>query len=222
MNTTLLSMVTNMVSTYTTISLNELPAAYQGAWKSQLEVLPTCTPSGPWIAGGAVRRFFKTPSSGNIYEADVDYFVGNDTQRRLLESFVEMQGATKIRENQHHKTYRWKQEKTGGMITLQIIHTRMLPSLKEHLEHFDFTICQMGWDGEDFLLSAAGALDLQRSRLEPTGFLVQPTGSLMRIPKYVAQGFECPMSTYEAIVNAINTNAEKGDPDGSTHERLSG
>ncbi len=69
-------------------------------WDEMLDGLPRCTPQGPWIAGGAVRRFLE-----DLPRADVDYFFTCEAQHRTYRALMDAQYPRVLSHDAHHVTY---------------------------------------------------------------------------------------------------------------------
>lgn len=170
-------------------------------WTNMLQHLPKCTPKGPWIAGGAVRRMFLEQSP---WTADIDYFVSNVQTRQLLESRLEMMDAQKSQETKDQITYLvpqiWNADRELPPLKVQVIKARYRDTLEAHLREFDYTICQTGWDGTRFIVSTRGYKDLTDHRLNLVGPLHTISGSWMRILKYASQGFAPTSETVRTLL----------------------
>jgi hypothetical protein len=162
-----------------------------------------CHPTkGPWIAGGAVRRFLLEQDP---WSADVDYFCTDLQQFHLLCSRLENMDARPIDSTDHHNTYLFDSGPATPPLTIQIVRSRFKSTLHEHLNEFDFTICQTGWNGEHFELSMSSIIDLKRQELNCTGSFHSPQGSWNRIIKYHKQGY----TPSQACIETLLTEAQK-------------
>lgn len=175
-------------------------------WHETIHYLPSCHPTrGPWILGGAVRRFFMDlPQS-----ADIDLFFSssydlNNARVDLSEHYQ------KIMETPHHLTYHVHDRR------VQLVRTRYQPTMIDHMNLFDFTLCQTGWDGQRFLMSesALHALTneiLQINPLHPTP--LDLPASWNRILKYVQYGYLPDIKTIHHFIEcaqALPTLIDKG------------
>lgn len=152
---------------------------YLNVWAEYLRKLPPChLETGPWICGGAVRRFFQDLP----LTTDIDYFFQNQTQYYQVRLPYEQQYLM-THNTMHHSTFR-----VDG-VTLQLIQTHFSPGIFDHMDQFDFTICQTGWDGERFWMSQRAYEDIQSWILNPTYFIDTLTGTWTRILKYAHQGY---------------------------------
>lgn len=171
------------------------------AWREAVKILPKCHPTqGPWIAGGAIRRLLLddwTPGAG-----DIDYFCKDQQQHHLTCARLEGLDAPLIQETKDHITYTY-----DGM-KIQVIRSRFCQTLEEHLDNFDFQICQTGWDGERFMVSVQAFKDLLTKELNVTGVFHNPVGSLLRLIKYYRQGFTPTPQCIHALLEAAKDHAD--------------
>lgn len=202
--------------TYAEIDWNHIhESTFNTTWRAVMRQLPSCYPKqGPWIAGGCVRRFLMQESP---WKADINYFCADKQQFNITCAKLETIDAQLILETKDHKTYRFKYTVHSPMtqevtpLTIQVIRSRYKPTLQEHMNEFDFTICQTGWDGQTFHVSLAALQDLEHNTLRTTGRHHSPVGSYMRVLKYHKQGFrpsvECLMNLIEACVNEVSESS---------------
>lgn len=137
--------------------------------------------AGPWLCGGAVRNtILQKP-----LDTDLDFFFLNegqykDTKEKLKRKF------TKDKETEHHVQY-------SGLIKdkkyiIQLIKFKYFNNLVECLDEFDYTICQLGYDGRDFVVGEHSLWDLARNRLV-VNKITYPVSSTRRLLKYARKGF---------------------------------
>lgn len=134
--------------------------------------------NGPWLAGGAVRRFLKREKS----ISDFDFFFKNYDQCERMKQELLARG---FRESK--KTYRnvtW----TDKLFTIQLIDFAFYESLEALFDSFDFYICQFATDFETVAHTASAVSDLQEERLE-IHKVSYAVSTLRRIEKYRKQGF---------------------------------
>lgn len=156
-------------------------------WYTLLAPLPPCHPEqGPWICGGAVRRFLQDlPLS-----TDIDYFFRNQTDYYQVRLACESQYQYPMIQNTiHHSTFKIQE------YTVQLIQTKFHSRIFEHMDAFDFTICQTGWDGERFWMSQNAYHDIQSRTLQPTYSIDTLTGTWTRILKYAQREGYTPSSS---------------------------
>lgn len=167
-------------------------------WRDFVAPLPPCSSSGPWILGGAIRRFFLDQDP-----ADVDYFFPRQDSFSTYHP-----GVPHVVQSPHHTSY------TIGSTPVQLVKTQFHPSMEHHLQAFDFTLCQLGWDGHSFWMTpqAYAALSFKTITLVrsiPHEFL---TSSWLRVLKYVAQGFDVHPSTLNYFFTQVRTHGFPSTP----------
>ena len=157
--------------------------------------LPGIATNGPWLAGGALRRtLLRQP-----LESDFDFFFASQGQFEQFCDDVKRNGAWKVSSNDHNTTFRLPSvapQSTGPdefsayqpEIEVQAITTRWYDSPEAVIDSFDFTICQIAYDGTDLIFGDYTLWDLGRRRLVPHR-LTYATASLRRLLKYTKQGF---------------------------------
>lgn len=192
---------------YVRLKYEHLHTHVRDNWRDFTRALPICHPTkGPWIAGGAVRRFLMNT---RFQAAHVDYFCLDKQQHHLTCARLESLDAVLTHENKYHRTYRHHD------LSVQIIRSRFCSSLEQHLEEFDFRICQTGWDGEAFLVSLGAFKDLLSKELNVTGKFHNPLGSLIRMVKYYKQEFTptpaCVAALLEAGKDVVDTSETYGN-----------
>jgi hypothetical protein len=146
-----------------------------------LTVLPAPTPSGPFIAGGAIRRTL----SNQMLDSDVDYFFRDAEQRAAFDAAVTKSGK-RVHENAHVTTYNVAHAKQ--QVTVQGISIAYYPTIEAVLDSFDFTITQFGYDGTDLVCGEFALWDLARKRLA-LHKLTHGVSTVRRLIKYTRQGF---------------------------------
>lgn len=150
-----------------------------------------------FIAGGCVRRMF----CGMAQDSDIDLFFKNETalnlQKEMLESagFVESRGSAKMNEYKR------------GKLTVQLIGFTYYESIDAVLDSFDFTICQFGIKDGGIVATQAAVIDAARRRLVAHK-VTYPTATVMRLHKYLNQGFQCCSGTVKQILEAVRANPD--------------
>ena len=150
--------------------------------------LPSLAVKGPWLAGGALRRTLL----GQPLDSDFDFFFRDATQLEGFELTLKSRGFTKVRETEHHVHYRGPLEDGGPARDIQMIRFRFYESAEEVIDSFDFTICQLAFDGLRLTCGEHALWDLGRKRLA-VHKITYPVASMRRLLKYATQGFfACP------------------------------
>lgn len=147
-----------------------------------LSGLPSLSGDGPWIAGGALRRTLL----GKEPESDFDFFFRDADQLSTFAKALEDRGFSKVRETQHHLHYRGH---IGGTDRdVQCIRFAFYATAQAVIDSFDYTICQIAFDGKTITLGDFTLWDLGRKRLA-IHKITYPVATMRRMLKYTAQGF---------------------------------
>lgn len=168
--------------------------------------------NGPWIAGGAALKWYKKQEVGR---SDVDVFFRDQHQyNRLLKllryyagdnedifksKFSNNHNYTKLHESTNATTYGC----CGHHV--QLIHKRFYSSLDEVLDHFDFTICQIGTDGQEWYVTNPQILEhIDQQKLVVNRFM--PETILKRFFKYWTYGYHPDRELVERIQSCTDLN----------------
>lgn len=159
--------------------------------------LPTVTPSGPWVAGGAIRRtLLQEPLA-----SDIDYFFRDEELKAAFVADLETRGASKVHENEHATTFNIQIDGKGKPVVVQAITLAYYPTLEAVLDSFDFTITQFGYDGEDLVCGQFALWDLVRKKLA-LHKLTFGVSTVRRLIKYTRQGFTACSGVLASILEA--------------------
>lgn len=179
-----------------------------------LKRLPAASSDGPWVAGGSVRRLvMRLPQ-----DSDYDYFFKDQAQFDAFCSAMEALGAKRVNENDFNVTFKLPAvdakpveddvfEPAGPELKVQAIRIAFHETLDAVIESFDFSICQTGFDGTDFLFGQWTLFDLANKRLVP-GKLRYGTSSLRRVIKYTRQGYTICGGGLASILEQVADNPE--------------
>lgn len=149
---------------------------------SLMEELPKVSPTGPWIAGGAIRRtLIQEPLA-----SDIDYFFRDEAQASAFGADMELRGAKIISSREQVTTYGITIDERK--VIVQAITLGYYPTLEDVLDSFDFTITQFGYDGTDLVCGQFSLWDLARKRLA-LHKLTFGVSTVRRLIKYTKQGF---------------------------------
>lgn len=160
-----------------------------------LSRLPDLALTGPWLAGGALRRtLLKQP-----LDSDFDFFFAGAEQFIAFCNEMKKRGAWVVSTNEHNTTFKLPSVAPTSIgpdeftdylpeLTIQAIATRWYVDLADVLDSFDFTLCQFGYDGTSLVCGDYALWDLGRIKLVPHK-LTFGTASLRRLLKYTKQGF---------------------------------
>lgn len=164
--------------------------------------LPPLATTGPWVAGGSLRRTLLRQEP----DSDFDFFFRDADQLDDFRKGVEAAGLLKVRETAHHVHYRGR---LAGSIErdVQLIRFAFYANPEAVIDSFDFTICQMAYDGEKLFLGEHTLWDLGRKRLA-VHKITFPVSSLRRMLKYAKQGFTACNGCLAALLRASVDNPE--------------
>jgi len=147
-----------------------------------MDGLPAVSATGPWIAGGAIRRtLLQEPLA-----SDVDYFFREEAQASAFGADMELRGAKIVGSREQVTT--WSIEIDEKKVIVQGITLGYYPTLEDVLDSFDFTITQFGYDGTDLVCGRFSLWDLARKRLA-LHKLTFGVSTVRRLIKYTRQGF---------------------------------
>jgi len=195
-------------------------------FKQTLDALPQCTPEGPWVAGGALRRLI----TGKPVDSDIDFFFRDEEQYAEWVKDVEELGAKKLSSNDHQVTYDlaleindWPKGESsfadavrGGevdpflkrvSVEIQGVHFLFYRDLEQVLDSFDFTICQLGYDGDNMYVGDYTLWDLARKKLA-LHKLSYGLSTVRRLLKYQTQGFNACSGCLTQILESVARNPE--------------
>ena len=142
--------------------------------------------TGPWVAGGAVRRMF---TDGIIHVSDIDIFYKNEEDFEKISKMIESRDDYKSNStNFAYKTFILKNE---NVYILQLIKKPFL-SVNELLNDFDFTICMAATDGWNWITDDRFFNHLEKKILFLNNFTPERRSKISiskRIAKYCSYGF---------------------------------
>ncbi|MFG1389057.1 hypothetical protein [Xanthobacter versatilis] len=167
-----------------------------------LAALPPLSATGPWLAGGSLRRSLLRQEP----DSDFDLFFRDADQLEDFRNGVEAAGLVKVRETVHHVHYRGR---VGGSIErdVQLIRFAFYGNAAAVIDSFDFTICQIAYDGEKLFVGEHTLWDLARKRLA-VNKITFPVSSTRRMLKYAAQGFTACNGCLSALLRSTIDNPE--------------
>lgn len=158
--------------------------------------LPPVTTDGPWLAGGAIRHVLL----GEVPDSDWDFFFKSADQAEEFHQALVQRGFAKTNSNQHARTYFGTID--GKRIKVQAITIAYYATLADCLDTFDFTICQLGWDGVALHTGEYTLWDLGRKRLS-VHKVTFATATVRRLLKYTKQGLTACNGTFRAVLEAV-------------------
>ncbi len=141
-----------------------------------LEKLPSPRKEGPWLAGGAVRRFLQ----GKELDSDFDFFFKTEEQRKSFEA--NFKATDVVSKNDFNTTY------LVDGLKVQAIHIKYFNDVSNLLNSFDFSLCKFVFDGSRIHAGQWALWDVANNKLVPEN-ITYATSSLRRVLKYTSQGY---------------------------------
>lgn len=175
----------------------------QSELSSVLAGLPALSPTGPWLAGGALRRTLL----GEQPDSDFDFFFRDEDQLTTFREGLESRGFTKVRESQHHQHYRGKTGDSALPRDVQMIRFAFYADAAAVVDSFDFTICQFAFDGTTLTCGEHALWDIGRKRLA-IHQITYPVSTMRRALKYGTQGFTACNGCLTTILRETATRPE--------------
>lgn len=174
-----------------------------------LSFLPTLSPKGPWVAGGAVRKLIERKPQ----DSDFDFFFASEDQFKDCLEWINRSAKIKVistreAENNVQLSIQIPEcEFPCKTYLIQLIKIDFYVDLAECLDSFDYTLCQAGYDGEKFLFGDLTLWDIGRKHLV-VNKITYPVASLRRLLKYTSQGYYACGSCLEALLNSAAKQPE--------------
>ena len=166
-----------------------------------LSGLPSLSPDGPWLAGGALRRTLLRQEP----DSDFDFFFRDADQLAEFTAALDKLGLEKLRETEHHVHYRGRVSDSGLPLDVQCIRFAFYANAQAVIDSFDFTICQFAFDGVNLSAGEYSLWDLGRKRLA-VHRVTFPVSSMRRILKYATQGFKACNGCLATLLRATAEN----------------
>lgn len=155
---------------------------------------------GPWIAGGAPLRWFQNQPVG---ESDIDVFCRDVIQADEVINRIKSYGRYTVKyESDNAVTLDYWSKTNNGRWTIQIIRRRFFKDIKDVIDNFDITVCQIGTTGNEWILGSNTARDIRERNLRFT-MPLQPDAP-KRLTKYWTYGYRPVEGTLEAIRDCPN------------------
>jgi hypothetical protein len=161
-----------------------------------------------WIAGGAVRDYFKKSK----VKTDVDFFC---VDRKSMADLVKW-----LRNNRSFKHYLITKNAIKGYVTVGDkkfnvdIVKKPFTNPTDSIEKFDFTVCCFAVNHENFYFHVSAPMDLLKQKLV-INELPHPVDTLKRLNKYIKKGFSACNGTLMTLAKSL---AEQDPTDESIFE----
>jgi hypothetical protein len=176
-----------MVSRY---ALNEKPLL------DQIEACGVTPSDGTWLAGGALRRTIL----GMPMDSDLDFFFSNESALKTASETLKSKGFEKRRESEFNET--WIGKCADKPLSVQLIKVMFYDSPEAVIDSFDFTICQLIYDGSTLYCGSYTLFDLARKRIT-VHRVTYGASTVRRLIKYTKQGFTACQGTFVSILEKI-------------------
>jgi hypothetical protein len=160
-----------------------------------------CLETGPWVAGGSVRKLW----TGQPWEnQDVDFFFRD---RQQLEDFsrgvLHLSDRVEIMiETANATTYKVHLP-SGAERLLQAVRRDFYPTLAAVLDDFDFNLAQFASDGTQMVTRELALEDVRHNRLRRNPASTKKMNPL-RVLKYAAYGFDPDYGLLAEAAKGIN------------------
>jgi hypothetical protein len=179
------------------VEVQTYPTVHHEDWEAVSLVDPQLE-TGPWIAGGAALRWYQDLSVGSN---DIDVFCKNAVQAQQTIERIKSYGrySVKFQSDNAVTIEYWNKDTTHGVDnkTIQVITRRYFGSLKEVIDSFDITVCEIGTCGNEWELGPFTARDIREKNLRFK--LPVQSDAPKRLTKYWTYGYRPVPGTLEAI-----------------------
>jgi hypothetical protein len=177
----------------TTNDRNLIPGKFGS---SLAEYLNLDLDKGPWLAGGAVRKFYLGQP---LNQSDWDFWFSSQEQFNQAKEAILALGVTEVYSTDNAISYKFYEP--DGVHVLQIIRRRFFDSAEDIINSFDFTVCQLVTDGRKMTVGSQTIPDIKNRVLRLTSNQV-PSHIVPRMIKYMVYGYRPCSTLIEQIENA--------------------
>lgn len=155
---------------------------------------------GPWIAGGAPLRWYQNQPVG---ESDIDVFCRDSIQADEVINRIKSYGRYTIKyESENAVTLEYWSKISNNRWTIQIIRRRFFKDIRDVINSFDLTVCEIGTTGTEWILGVHTARDIREHNLR-FKLPLQPDAP-KRLTKYWTYGYRPVEGTLENIQSCTN------------------
>lgn len=157
---------------------------------------------GPWIAGGAVLRWYQGQPVG---ESDIDVFCRDKVQATKLIDRIKNYGTFSVKfqsENAVTLSHSNKDDYTKCW-TIQVITRRYFNTLDDVIQSFDISVCEIGTAGNEWKMGDQTARDIREKNLR-FKLPLQPDAP-KRLTKYWTYGYRPVEGTIDSICQNPDT-----------------
>ena len=177
------------------------PVITNQACKQIAHLLGVNLETGPWIAGGSVRKMITGEYIGN---SDFDFWFSSEQQ--YIEAVRELReycGVSVLHTSDNAITFNVLFGPTSYKI--QLICKKFYSSPGGIIDDFDFTCCQLATDGTSVIYGSQTVEDLENRVLRLSDPSRTHQGLLKRVIKYLSYGFKLDLISYQTITTNIDT-----------------
>lgn len=172
------------------------PTVHHEDWEAVTLIQPNLE-NGPWIAGGACLRWYQGLSVGSN---DIDVFCRTAVQSAQVIDRIKSYGRFSVKyqsDNAVTIEYWSKDANPSDHKVLQVITRKYFGSLKEVIDSFDITVCELGTCGKEWELGPFTARDIREKNLRFK--LPIQSDAPKRLVKYWTYGYRPVPGTLEEI-----------------------
>ena len=184
------------------VEVQQYPTIHHDDWEAVTLVQPDLE-NGPWIAGGACLRWFQGLSVG---QNDIDVFCRNAVQAQQTIERIKSYGRYSVKyQSENAVTIEYLSNGSSQLDhkVIQVITRRYFGSLKEVIDSFDISVCELGTCGNEWRLGPFTARDIREKNLR-FKLPIQPDAP-KRLTKYWTYGYRPVKGTLEAIQESPTT-----------------
>lgn len=164
--------------------------------KQLVEYLDLDLDKGPWLAGGAVRKFYLNESLEN---SDWDFWFRNIEQYNIALQRIKDLKATRVYETENAISFKYYVDNDSAQ-TIQLIRRRFFDKPQQIINGFDFSVCQLVTDGHKVIVGNDTIRDIKSRTLRLAQENV-PEYIIPRIIKYMVYGYRPNIELVEKIEN---------------------
>lgn len=150
--------------------------------------------NGPWIAGGAVLKFYLGQSLGH---SDLDIWFASRSQFEQVQKLVNDLGCSRVYSTENADSYKYY-SLDSGTYNIQLIKRRFFDNAEQIIRQFDFTVCQLVTDGRRIEVGPTTVPDIKRRHLRLSHGLISES-VIPRMIKYMVYGYRPTPELLEEI-----------------------
>ena len=162
------------------------------------EVVSVLAPatSGPWLVGGAVRRLLTEEKQSS------DFDLGFPSEAALAECKARLLGLGLKEHVEKPEHVELHGSIAGKPTVVQLLRVTYGATPEAVIDAFDFTICQLAFDGTDLISGPFALWDLGRKKLA-IHRVTYAAATVRRMLKYAKQGYTFCQGTVVSILEEV-------------------